>query len=214
MTKDDSSNGICERTKPVRPSVCTLLRDVRFEDYDVMIDIHYCGLSAASDIHQVRNEWGASTFPMVPGHEIAGVVTGIGAKVTRHKMGDRVAIGCFVDSCRKCGPCLNGLEQYCAEGPTLTYNAVERDGKNRTQGGYSNKIVVDENYVLRIPDISLIGSAQSAPLRWYHSIFASYTLESRSWKESRYYRSRRLGTHGSKNRSCTGAEVTVPVLLA
>jgi alcohol dehydrogenase (NADP+) len=120
-------------------------------DHDVAIDIQYCGI-CHTDIHQVRNEWGASTFPMVPGHEIAGVVTGIGAKSTRYKMGDRVAVGCFVDSCRKCGPCREGLEQYCAEGPTLTYNAVERDGKNRTQGGYSNKIVVDENYVLRIPD--------------------------------------------------------------
>ena len=77
-------------------------------------------------------------------------------------MGDRVVVGCFVDSCRKCGPCLNGLEQYCAEGPTLTYNAVERDGKNRTQGGYSNKIVVDENYVLRIPENSPM--ARAAPL--------------------------------------------------
>jgi len=74
----------------------------------------------------VRDEWGASTFPMVPGHEIAGVVTGIGPQVTRYKMGDRVAAGCFVDSCRKCGPCLKGLEQYCVEGPVLTYNAVER----------------------------------------------------------------------------------------
>jgi alcohol dehydrogenase (NADP+) len=120
-------------------------------NHDVVIDIQYCGI-CHTDIHQVRDEWGASTFPMVPGHEIAGVVTGIGPKVTRYKMGDRVAVGCFVDSCRKCGPCLKGLEQYCAEGPTLTYNAVERDGKNRTQGGYSNKIVVDENYVLQIPE--------------------------------------------------------------
>jgi uncharacterized zinc-type alcohol dehydrogenase-like protein len=120
-------------------------------DHDVVIDIQYCGI-CHTDIHQVRDEWGASTFPMVPGHEIAGVVTGIGPKVTRYKMGDRVAVGCFVDSCRKCGPCLKGLEQYCVEGPTLTYNAVERDGKNRTQGGYSNKIIVDENYVLRIPE--------------------------------------------------------------
>ena len=120
-------------------------------DHDVAIDIQYRGI-CHTDIHQVRDEWGASTFPMVPGHEIAGVVTGIGPKVTRYKMGDRVAVGCFVDSCRKCGPCLKGLEQYCVEGPTLTYNAVERDGKNRTQGGYSNKIIVDENYVLRIPE--------------------------------------------------------------
>lgn len=119
-------------------------------DHDVVIDIQYCGI-CHTDIHQVRDEWGASIFPMVPGHEIAGVITGIGPKVTRYKMGDRVAVGCFVDSCRKCSPCLKGLEQYCVEGPTLTYNAVERDGKNRTQGGYSNKIIVDENYVLRIP---------------------------------------------------------------
>jgi uncharacterized zinc-type alcohol dehydrogenase-like protein len=130
-------------------------------DHDVVIDIQYCGI-CHTDIHQVRDEWGASTFPMVPGHEIAGVVRGIGPKVTRYKMGDIVAVGCFVDSCRKCGPCRKGLEQYCAEGPTLTYNAVERDGKNRTQGGYSNKIIVDENYVLRIPENIPMNSA--APL--------------------------------------------------
>jgi uncharacterized zinc-type alcohol dehydrogenase-like protein len=130
-------------------------------DYDVVIDIQYCGV-CHTDIHQVRNEWGASTFPMVPGHEIAGIVTGVGAKATRYKMGDRVAVGCFVDSCRKCSPCRRGLEQYCVEGPTLTYNSVERDGQIRTQGGYSEKIVVDENYVLRLPDnISL---DRSAPL--------------------------------------------------
>jgi len=120
-------------------------------DHDIVIDIQYCGI-CHTDIHQVRDEWGASTFPMVPGHEIAGIVTGIGPKVARYKMGDKVAVGCFVDSCRKCGPCLKGLEQYCVEGPTLTYNAVERDGKNGTQGGYSNKIIVNENYVLRIPE--------------------------------------------------------------
>jgi alcohol dehydrogenase (NADP+) len=120
-------------------------------DNDVVIDIQYCGI-CHSDIHQVNDEWGGSTFPMVPGHEITGVVTGVGAKVARYKVGESVGVGCFVDSCRKCGPCLEGLEQYCVEGPTLTYNGVERDGQTRTQGGYSNKIVVDENYVLRIPD--------------------------------------------------------------
>jgi uncharacterized zinc-type alcohol dehydrogenase-like protein len=89
---------------------------------------------------------------MVPGHEITGIVTAVGTKVDRYKVDDRVGVGCFVDSCRNCAPCLEGMEQYCVEGPNLTYNGVEKDGKTRTQGGYSNKIVVDENYVLQIPD--------------------------------------------------------------
>ena len=89
---------------------------------------------------------------MVPGHEIAGIVSQVGTKVTRYKVGDRVAMGNFVYSCRNCGPCHEGLERYCVEGATWTYNAVERDGKTQTQGGYSNKIIVDEKYVLRVPD--------------------------------------------------------------
>jgi len=119
-------------------------------DYDVVIDIKYCGI-CHTDIHQVGDEWGGSTFPMVPGHEITGIVLQVGPKVTRYKAGDRVGVGCFVDSCRKCGPCSKNLEQYCVEGMTTTYNGIERDGNTRTQGGYSNKIVVDENYVLRVP---------------------------------------------------------------
>ncbi len=124
-------------------------RDPR--DNDVVIDIQYCGI-CHTDIHQVNDEWGTSTYPMVPGHEIVGIAKEVGPKVTRYAVGDIVGVGCFVDSCRKCGPCLKGLEQYCIEGPVLTYNGVERDGQTRTQGGYSNNIVVDENYVLRIPD--------------------------------------------------------------
>jgi hypothetical protein len=112
----------------------------------------------------VRDEWGASTFPMVPGHEIAGVVTGIGPKVTRYKMGDRVAVGCFVDSCRKCSPCLKGLEQYCVEGPTLTYYAVGRDGKNRTQGGYSNKIIVGLEYGIDCTPAPIVGGRSG--MKW------------------------------------------------
>jgi uncharacterized zinc-type alcohol dehydrogenase-like protein len=131
-------------------------------DNDVVIEIQYCGI-CHTDIHQVNNEWGGSSYyPMVPGHEITGTVTGVGPKVTRYKVGDRVGVGCFVDSCRKCGPCLKGLEQYCVEGPTLTYNSIERDGQTRTQGGYSNKIVVDENYLLHIPDN--LPMDQAAPL--------------------------------------------------
>ena len=120
-------------------------------DKDVMIDIQYSGI-CHSDIHQVNNEWGGSIFPMVPGHEIVGIVSEVGTKVTRFKIGDRAAVGNFVDSCRKCIPCRKGLEQYRVKGATWTYNAFERDGKTQTQGGYSNKIVVDENYVLQIPD--------------------------------------------------------------
>lgn len=133
-------------------------------DHDILIDIQYCGI-CRTDIHQVNNDWSASIYPMVPGHEITGIVSEVGAKVTQYKVGDRVAVGNFTDSCRKCGPCHKGLEQYCLEGPTLTYNGVERGDTEKpipTQGGYSNKIVVDENYVLSIPDNLSLDSA--APL--------------------------------------------------
>jgi len=120
------------------------------KDHDVMIDIKYCGI-CHSDIHQARDEWGGSIFPMVPGHEISGLVTKVGPEVTRYKVGDQVGVGCFVDSCRHCANCKADLDQYCLEGMTVTYNGYERDGKTPTQGGYSNVIVVDENYVLRIP---------------------------------------------------------------
>ncbi len=123
-------------------------RDPR--DHDVVIDIKYCGI-CHTDIHQVNDGWGGSIYPMVPGHEIVGVVSEVGPGVTRYKVGDKVGVGCFVDSCRKCSSCQRGLEQYCQEGMTTTYNGMERDGKTVTQGGYSNKIVVDENYVLRMP---------------------------------------------------------------
>jgi len=120
-------------------------------DHDVVIDIKYCGI-CHTDIHQVGDEWGGSQFPMVPGHEITGIVSQVGPKVTKYKAGDKVGVGCFVDSCRKCEPCRKNLEQYCTGGMSTTYNGFERDGKTPTQGGYSSKIVVDENYVLKIPD--------------------------------------------------------------
>ncbi|MFD8994956.1 NAD(P)-dependent alcohol dehydrogenase [Streptomyces abikoensis] len=121
-------------------------------EHDVLIEIKYSGI-CHSDIHTVRGEWGHETFPIVPGHEIAGVVAEVGAGVTRHAPGDRVGVGCFVDSCRECDNCRAGLEQYCtgASGPVGTYAATGRDGEF-TQGGYSTHIVVDENYVLRVPD--------------------------------------------------------------
>lgn len=128
---------------------------------DVLIDILYCGV-CHSDLHQVRDEWGNAIFPMVPGHEIIGRVARVGGAVTKWKAGDTVGVGCFVDSCRTCEACQAGEEQYC-EGPiAFTYNAYEKDGKTPTYGGYSTRITVDENYVLRIPDgISL---ERAAPL--------------------------------------------------
>jgi alcohol dehydrogenase (NADP+) len=177
-------------------------------DYDIVVDIHYCGI-CHTDIHQVNDEWGGSVFPMVPGHEIVGIVSQVGTKVTRYKIGDRVGVGCFVDSCRNCGPCHKGLEQYCTEGMTTTYNGKERDGKTPTQGGYSNKIVVDENYVLRIPDNLPLDRA--APL-----LCAGITLYSplKHWqvgpgKKVGIIGLGGLGHMGVKLAHALGAEVTV-----
>lgn len=119
--------------------------------HDVQIEILYCGI-CHSDLHQIRNEWGNSIFPMVPGHEIVGRVTKIGQHVKNFKTGDLAGVGCFVDSCRECPNCVAGDEQYCDKGMTGTYNAYERDGKTPTYGGYSTQIVVDEHYVLHISD--------------------------------------------------------------
>jgi len=118
---------------------------------DVQIDILYCGV-CHSDIHQVRDEWGGSIFPMVPGHEIVGRVSAVGGEVSKYEVGDAVGVGCFVDSCRECAQCRAGLEQYCDQGMTATYNARERGSGAPTYGGYSTQIVVDQDYVLRIPD--------------------------------------------------------------
>ncbi|KQX71151.1 MULTISPECIES: NAD(P)-dependent alcohol dehydrogenase [unclassified Streptomyces] len=119
-------------------------------EFDVLIDIEFAGI-CHSDIHQAREGWGEAIFPMVPGHEIAGIVSEVGPGVTRFAVGDRVGVGCLVDSCRECDNCKAGLEQYCTGGSVGTYNAVGKDGEP-TYGGYAQKIVVDENYVVRIPD--------------------------------------------------------------
>ncbi|MDT0467007.1 NAD(P)-dependent alcohol dehydrogenase [Streptomyces gibsoniae] len=119
-------------------------------EFDVLIDIKFAGI-CHSDIHQAREGWGEAIFPMVPGHEIAGVVSEVGSGVTKFKVGDRVGVGCMVDSCRECENCKAGFEQYCLKGMVGTYNAVGKDGRP-THGGYSQKIVVDENYTVRIPD--------------------------------------------------------------
>ena len=117
---------------------------------DVALDIAYAGI-CHSDIHQVREEWGPALFPMVPGHEIAGTVTKVGSAVTKFKVGDLIGVGVFVDSCRKCDNCKAGLQQYCAESMTGTYNGYERDGKTVAMGGYSNYFVINEDYAVTIP---------------------------------------------------------------
>ena len=176
--------------------------------HDIAIDIKFSGI-CHSDIHQARDEWGGSIFPMVPGHEIAGVVTSVGSSVSKFKPGDRVGVGCFVDSCRKCHSCSKGEEQYCQEGMTGTYNSYERDGKTPTYGGYSNHIVVDENYVLRMPEN--IPLDKGAPL-----LCAGITLYSplRHWacgpgKKVAIVGLGGLGHMGVKIASAMGAEVTV-----
>ncbi|MCC6522986.1 MAG: NAD(P)-dependent alcohol dehydrogenase [Polyangiaceae bacterium] len=116
---------------------------------DLLIEIAYCGV-CHSDIHQARDEWGGATFPMVPGHEIVGTVVATGAAVKRFRAGDRAGVGCMVDACRRCAACLRGLESYCEQHVSWTYNGTEQDRKTPTQGGYSTQIVVDERFALRI----------------------------------------------------------------
>ncbi|CAM5686918.1 NAD(P)-dependent alcohol dehydrogenase [Streptomyces aurantiogriseus] len=132
---------------PLEPTAITR-RDIG--ERDVLIEIAHTGI-CHTDLHQVRADWGPGIFPMVPGHEITGTVTAAGPGVQRYALGDRVGVGCLVDSCRECSACRAGDEQYCARGHTATYNSRDRYGEP-TQGGYSTHIVVDERYVVRIPD--------------------------------------------------------------
>ena len=127
---------------------------------DVVIDIQFCGV-CHSDIHQVRDEWGGSIFPMVPGHEIVGIVARVGRDVTSFKVGDRAGVGCMVGSCGVCVNCKDGEEQYCVKGANLTYNSRDKKGEV-TYGGYSTSIVVEQSFVLRIP--GTLDLAAAAPL--------------------------------------------------
>jgi alcohol dehydrogenase (NADP+) len=174
---------------------------------DVLIKIAYAGI-CHSDIHTARAEWGKTLFPLVPGHEIAGTVAEVGAAVTRHVVGDRVGVGCMVDSCRECENCLAGNEQYCLRGNVGTYNSVGKDGRP-TEGGYSTHIVVDEDFVLAIPEG--IDLDVAAPL-----LCAGITLYSplRHWnagpgKQVAVVGLGGLGHIGVKIAHAMGAEVTV-----
>src|SRR5664279_1247410 len=180
-------------------------RDIR--EFDVAIDVKFCGI-CHTDIHMTRGEFPHSIFPMVPGHEIAGVVSAVGSGVTKFKKGDKVGVGCMVDSCRTCAQCQQGLEQYCAVTPIWTYNSQDKDD-TPTYGGYSNNLVVDENYVLHMPANLALGA--SAPL-----LCAGITLYSplRHWKAGPGKRVAivglgGLGHMGVKIAHAMGAEVTV-----
>jgi uncharacterized zinc-type alcohol dehydrogenase-like protein len=175
--------------------------------HEVLIEIRYAGI-CHSDIHTARGEWGKIPYPIVVGHEIAGVVSAVGPEVSRHAVGDRVGVGCMVDSCRQCENCTRGLEQYCLEGNIGTYGSVGRDGRP-TAGGYSTHIVVEEDFVLRIPDGLELDVA--APL-----LCAGITLYSplRHWgagpgKQVAIVGLGGLGHMGVKLAHALGAEVTV-----
>jgi uncharacterized zinc-type alcohol dehydrogenase-like protein len=175
---------------------------------DLLVEILYCGI-CHSDIHQARGEWGNSIYPMVPGHEVAGRVTRAGSKARKFKVGDVVGVGCFVDSCRVCSSCKEGEEQFCEKHLVFSYNNTEMDGKTPTFGGYSNQMVVDENYVVRIP--SSLPLAAAAPL-----LCAGIT----TYSPLRAFQVKRgdrvgviglggLGHMGVKIAAAMGAEVTV-----
>lgn len=177
--------------------------------YDVQFDIAYCGV-CHSDLHQIRDEWFKGIFPMVPGHEMVGKVVQIGEKVTRFKVGDLAGTGCMVDSCRECTNCNNGYEQYCENGNIQTYNGVNKytDGMP-TYGGYSSTIVVNEDFVLHIPD--RLDLAATAPL-----LCAGITTYSplRHWKVGKWHKLAVLGLGGLGHMAVKfgvafGAEVTV-----
>ncbi|TAN03031.1 MAG: NAD(P)-dependent alcohol dehydrogenase, partial [Rhizobiaceae bacterium] len=133
-------------TEPLTP---TTIERRDLGPHDVLIDIKYCGI-CHSDIHTVRSEWGQETYPLVPGHEIAGIIAEVGSEVSKHAVGDRVGVGCMVDSCRECAACRSGEEQYCLKGNTGTYGSIDKYGQ-RTQGGYSTDIVVTEDFIVKIP---------------------------------------------------------------
>ena len=175
---------------------------------DVLIDITHCGI-CHSDLHTARNDWGRTTYPVVPGHEIVGTVAAVGDAVTRHRIGDRVAIGCLVDACMECEHCQAGLEQYCKKGSTGTYNGKDRIDGSPTYGGYSDRIVCREAFVLKVPDSLSMDAA--APL-----LCAGITTYSplRQWKIGPGSKVAvaglgGLGHMGVKLAAAMGADVTV-----
>ncbi len=174
---------------------------------DVAINLQYCGI-CHSDIHHGREHWRKEPYPLITGHELAGVVVAVGSSVSKFKVGSRAGVGCMVNSCRRCGPCQAGMEQYCENGNVLTYGSKDRDG-SITQGGYSTFNVVDEDFVIEIPDA--IDLAHAGPM-----LCAGITVYSplRRWsigpgKKVGVVGLGGLGHMATKIASAMGAEVTV-----
>ncbi len=176
--------------------------------HDVVIDIKFCGV-CHSDIHQARNEWSGSSYPMVPGHEIVGTVLAVGSAVTGFAVGELAGVGCMVDSCRRCAPCLAGDEQYCDKGASFTYNSTEQDRTTPTYGGYATQVVVDEKFVVHVSDKLALDAV--APL-----LCAGITM----WSPLQHWGAKAgskvainglggLGHMGIKLGAALGAEVTV-----
>ncbi|MFD7735105.1 NAD(P)-dependent alcohol dehydrogenase [Kitasatospora phosalacinea] len=149
--------GATSATSPLEPIT---IKHRALGPNDVLIDVKFCGI-CHSDIHTVRGEWGPQPYPLVPGHEIVGIVAETGSAVARHSVGDRVGVGCMVNSCRTCTPCRAGQEQYCENDCILTYGSPDRDG-TITQGGYATRVVVTEDFVVNVPDAIRLDEA--APL--------------------------------------------------
>ncbi len=193
-------------TSPLAP---TLIERRPVGPTDVRIDIMYCGI-CHSDVHTARNEWHGTKYPVVPGHEIVGRVSEVGADVTRQRVGDLVGVGCMVDSCGECAECLEGLQNYCRKGATFTYNSVDRHGPApRTYGGYSAWIVVTEGFVVSIPEgldpasaapILCAGITMYSPLR-HHGVRAGTKVAVAGFGG--------LGSIAVKIAKAMGAEVTV-----
>lgn len=189
------------------PFKLTTIERRELKPHDVLIEIKYAGI-CHSDIHTARGDWGPVNYPLVPGHEIAGIVTQVGSEVTKYAINDRVGVGCMVDSCGECVNCHQGEEQYCLSGNTGTYGAIDRYGQY-TQGGYSTHIVVTEDFVVKIPDGLALDAA--APL-----LCAGITTYSplRHWgaapgKKVAVVGLGGLGHMGVKIAHALGAEVTV-----
>lgn len=176
--------------------------------HDVQYEILFCGV-CHSDLHQVRNDWGNAKYPMVPGHEIVGRVVKVGDHVTKFKVGDLVGTGCLVDSCRTCENCSEGYEQFCSNGASATYNSFEQDKKTPTRGGYSNTIVVHEDFTLRIPknlDLAAVAPLLCAGITTYSPL--------RHWKVGKGHKLAVLGLGGLGHMAVKfgvafGADVTV-----